>query len=114
MKTIEDFADKVGEDHESEQFRHMMPNLKTETQQKLLWLAYGYKAQKMLNMINTIEFTLEVNKYQPPEGHPNIYRDEYQILEAIYWEANPKGWEKFEKIEKEYHQTNKPGEYDEQ
>ncbi|KAG5869727.1 hypothetical protein JTB14_032164 [Gonioctena quinquepunctata] len=92
----------------------MIPNLKPETQQKLLWLAYGYKAQKMLTMINTIEYTLEVNEYQPLEGHPNIYRDEYQILEAIYWEANPKGWEKFEKIEKEYYQRNKSGEYDEE
>ncbi|KAG5861825.1 hypothetical protein JTB14_035404 [Gonioctena quinquepunctata] len=113
MSTIEDFADKVGEDHDSEQFRHMIPNLKPKTQRKLLLLAYGYKAQKMVIMLQTIDYTIFENEYFPLDRHPNIFRDEYEILESIYWKVNPKDWEKFEKIEKEHYQRNKPRKYDE-
>ncbi|KAG5873978.1 hypothetical protein JTB14_025280 [Gonioctena quinquepunctata] len=102
METVDDFADKVGEDHE----RHMITNFEPNTQQKLLWLAFGYKAQKMLNMLDTIEFTLEGNKYQPPKGHLNIYRDEHQILELIYGEYLRRSEEASE--EREY--TSSPSE----
>ncbi|KAG5881184.1 hypothetical protein JTB14_034961 [Gonioctena quinquepunctata] len=87
MVTINDFADKVGEDDESKQFRHMIPNLE---QQKLLWLKYGYKGQKILDMLDTIEFTLEGNKYNPLKNNPYMYRDEHQILEMIYCDKKPK------------------------
>ncbi|KAG5865067.1 hypothetical protein JTB14_011900 [Gonioctena quinquepunctata] len=109
METMDDFADKV-EDNESEQFRHMIPNLEPSTQQELLWLEYGYKGQKMLNMLDTIEYTLEGNKYKPPKSHPNIYRDEHQILEMIYWEGKYDE-EKRGKLMKIYDQLCETGSY---
>ncbi|KAG5889869.1 hypothetical protein JTB14_018916 [Gonioctena quinquepunctata] len=114
METIEDFAEKVGEDYESEEYRYIIPNLKHDTQQKLLWLEYGYKMEKILNMLDTIELTLKNNKYEPLENHPNMYRGEHQILEMIYCNKTPSRWKKFEDIEKEYYRINKLDKYDEE
>ncbi|KAG5885874.1 hypothetical protein JTB14_019137 [Gonioctena quinquepunctata] len=114
METIEDFAEKVGEDYESEEYRYIIPNLKHDTQQKLLCLEYGNKMKKILNMLDTIELTLKNNKYEPLENHPNMYRDEHQILEMIYCNKKPSRWRKFEDIEKEYYRINKLDKYDEE
>ncbi|KAG5893492.1 hypothetical protein JTB14_010542 [Gonioctena quinquepunctata] len=77
IETIEDFAGKVGEDYESIEYRYIIPNLKYNTQQKMLWLEYGYRMEKILSILDMIERTLERNEYQPLEKHPDMYRDEY-------------------------------------